>query len=190
MAISPFQKIRVNANDSKKSLEWYQSQVKSLAAGSIRPNKLMQNTPDLTTTIVPGKMYMFFYDAKYKDTLPYWDKFPLVLPFRKVQDGFYGINLHYLPYGLRFKLLEVLHTLAANKNITEDSRIRASWSTLSKLSSTIPVQACVKHYLYEHMQSKFLNIKYPDWVTAALLPVERFSGATKERVWRETRESV
>lgn len=188
MAISPFQKIRINVSDSKKSLAWYQDQIKSLAEKSIRPNKLMSSAPDLTSSIEPGKMYMFFYDAKYKDILPYWDRFPLVLPFRKVPGGFYGINLHYLPYDFRFKLLEALHKLAADKNISEDTKIRASWQTLSRLSTIAPLEPCVKHYLYDHLQSKFLNIKYPDWVTAALLPVERFQGARKDRVWRETRK--
>ena len=33
-----------------------------------------------------GSMQMFFYDPKYKDTLPYYDKFPLaiILKLQKV----------------------------------------------------------------------------------------------------------
>lgn len=186
---NPFLKIRKSVGDDKKSLQWYQDQIKGLAEGSIRPNKLMQST-DLTTNILPGKMYMFFYDAKFKDVLPYWDRFPLVLPFRTVPGGFYGINLHYLPYDLRFKLLSVLHDQGNDKKLSEDARIKIAWSTLSRLSSIAPIEACVKHYLYDHVQSKFLNIKYPDWVTAALLPVERFQGARKQRVWQDSRKRV
>jgi hypothetical protein len=76
---NPFQDIRMKAGDVDRSLNWYQIQIKNLK--NVRPNKLMANTPDLTTTILPGNMYMFFYDAKLKDKLPYWDMFPLVLPF-------------------------------------------------------------------------------------------------------------
>lgn len=185
---NPFLSIRSKAGDTKKSLEWYQTQVKALSRAATQPNKIMQNVPDLTTNILPGGMYMFFYDAKLKDTLPYWDEFPLVLPFRRVQDGFYGINLHYLPYVMRFKLLGALHERAADTNITEATRIKTNWRMLLTLSTIAPVRACVKHYLFEHVQSRFLQIKYPDWVVASLLPVERFVGATKTKVWQDSRE--
>jgi hypothetical protein len=185
---NPFLNIRTKVGDTDRSLEWYQAQVKALASAATRPNKLMQNVPDLTTRLIPGKMYMFFYDAKLKDKLPYWDQFPLVLPFRKVPGGFYGINLHYLPYAMRFKVLGALHQYATDEKLNEDTRVRVNWNILLNLSRVAPVKACVKHYLDEHVESRFLNIKYPDWVVASLLPVERFVGASKQDVWRHSRE--
>jgi len=159
---NPFINLR-NTVDTDKSIGWYRDQVKALA--NISPSKLMTNKVDLVNRILPGNMYMFFYDAKHKDTLPYWDRFPLVIPFRSVVNGFYGINLHYLPYLLRFKVLGALHQYASDKEIKEDTRIKASWSI--------------------NVQSKFLQIKYPDWVVASQLPVERFVGSTKQKVWEE-----
>lgn len=185
---NPFSTIRAKAGDTERSLDWYQTQVRSLNRASTQPNKLMQNTPSLTTTLIPGNMYMFFYEAKLKDKLPYWDQFPLVLPFRRVQGGFYGINLHYLPYVMRFRLLGALHDRATDGKITETTRIRTNWRLLISMSNIAPIQACVKHYLFDQVQSKFLQIKYPDWVVASLLPVERFVGANKAQVWRESRE--
>lgn len=183
---NPFKNLRAEPDAGKKSIDWYQQQVKTL--GRISANKLMTNTPDMVTTILPGAMYMFFYDAKLKDKLPYWDMFPLVLPFRKVNDGFYGINLHYLPYAARFKLLEALHTFADDEKIDDNTRLKFNWNLLTGSTRTQPVKACVKHYLYENVQSRFLNIKYPDWVTAALLPVEKFVGANKTQIWRDSRK--
>lgn len=185
---NPFLDIRARAGDTKRSLDWYQLQVKALTSAARNPNKLMQNAPDLTTRIMPGKMYMFFYDAKLKEKLPHWDMFPLVLPFRKVPEGFYGINLHYLPYGMRFKLLGSLHRYATDDKLNEETRVRINWEILLNLSGIAPVKSSVKHYLDEHVQSRFLNIKYPDWVAASLLPVERFVGASKQEVWRKARE--
>lgn len=186
---NPFLAVRSRIGDTDRSLAWYQTQVKSLSAAATRPNKLMQNAPDLTTRILPGRMYMFFYDAKLKDKLPYWDQFPLVLPFRRVPDGFYGINLHYLPYPMRFKLLGALHEYAVDETMSEENKIRVTWRTLLTLSRVAPVKACVKHYLDENVQTRFLNIKYPDWVIASLLPVERFVGASKQSVWQKSREN-
>lgn len=183
---NPFLDIRVKAGDTEKSLSWYQRQVKNIS--TLSPNKLMSNTVDMTTRVLPGRMYMFLYDAKLKDKLPYWDMFPLVLPFRKVPDGFYGINLHYLPYAMRFKLLGALQEYAVVSRDKEETRLRLSWQLLVALSRVAPVKACVKHYLDDHVQSRFLNIQYPDWVTASLLPVERFQGAEKTTVWRDSRK--
>ena len=186
--LNPFLNVRSKVGDSDRSLAWYQTQVKALAAAATKPNKLMQNAPDLTTRIMPGNLYMFFYDPKLKDKLPYYDMFPLVLPFRKVTDGFYGINLHYLPYPLRFKLLGAIQEYALDSTMSEDNRVRVTWTTLLTMSRVAPVKACVKHYLDSQVQSRFLNIKYPDWVTASLLPVERFVGASKQQVWQDSRE--
>lgn len=186
---NPFVSIRAQVGDEKKSLEWYQQQIKTLSRASIQPNKLMQNVPELSTNIIPGAMYMFFYDAKYKDTLPYWDRFPLVIPFRRANNGFYGINLHYLPYIMRFKLLGALHDRATDSKITEHTRVRINWNMLQTFVTIAPIQVCVKHYLHDHIQTKFLNIKYNDWITASLLPVEQFVGATKQEVWKKSREA-
>ncbi len=179
---NPFINLR-NTVDTDKSIGWYRDQVKALA--NISPSKLMTNKVDLVNRILPGNMYMFFYDAKHKDTLPYWDRFPLVIPFRSVVNGFYGINLHYLPYLLRFKVLGALHQYASDKEIKEDTRIKASWSIIETAARTPQIKHCVKHYLNNHVQSKFLQIKYPDWVVASQLPVERFVGSTKQKVWEE-----
>lgn len=177
----------VKFTDSKKSVEWYRRQVSGLGAS---PTKLMSNTKKLTTRVLPGKMYMFFYDAKFKDVLPYWDKFPLVLPFRKVPDGFYGINLHYLPYGARFKILNVLNQIAESTGVDENKRLLLNWRILNSSSSLDPIKSCVKHYLEDYVQSRFLEVNYQDWVTAAMLPVEQFTGASKNKVWQDTRKYI
>lgn len=182
---NPFDTIRLKAGDTERSLNWYQTQIKALK--NVRPQKLLSEAPELTTTILPGGMYMFLYDAKHKDTLPYWDAFPLVLPFRRVKDGFYGLNLHYLPYQVRFKLLGSLQVLANNTTMSDATRLKMNWDLLMASSRFAPVKACVKHYLYDHLASRFLRIKYPDWVTASQLPVERFVGATKQTVWKDSR---
>ena len=181
---NPFETIRIKAGDTQRSVQWYQSQVKQL--GSVRPNKLMSQTPQLVNSINPGQMYMFFYDAKWKDKLPYFDMFPLVLPFKKVPGGFLGLNLHYLPYGARFKLLGMLSEYASDDKMNEDTRLMLSWKLLNSSSRLNMIKPCVKKYLAEQLQSRFLQINYPDWITASQLPVERFT-TDKSTVWRDSR---
>ena len=43
----------------------------------------------------PGTLSIFRYGAKYKKTLPYWDRNPLCYIFGASGGAFYGLNLHY-----------------------------------------------------------------------------------------------
>jgi hypothetical protein len=112
---------------------------------------------------------------------------PLVLPFKQLPDGFLGINLHYLPYLARFNLLGALSRLATDKNMDEKTRIQISWQILNSSTKYLAATACVKHYLNDHLRTRFLKIDYRDWVTAAMLPVENFKKAKKEVVWQDTK---
>ena len=179
---NPFLNLR-STDSNQKSINWYQDQIKKIAR--ITPNRLMTNRVDLVNSILPGNMYMFFYDAKNKDKLPYWDAFPLIIPFNKVDGGFYGINLHYLPYLQRFTLLGALHQYASDEKVPEKIKIQVSWKILQSASKTPQIRHCVKHYLNNNVSSKFLHIKYPDWIIASQLPVERFVGSTKQKIWEE-----
>jgi hypothetical protein len=111
---------------------------------------------------------------------------PLVLPFKSVKGGFLGINLHYLPYGLRFKLMGALLDLVTD---IEDPRSRAevSWQILNSSSKFTGVAACVKHYLSSQIQSSFLNIPNDQWLSAAMMPIEQFRGQSKEQVFKNSR---
>ena len=62
-----------------------------------------------------GSMNMFFYDPKTKDTLPFYDRFPLAIIVGPAEKGFYGLNLHYLPPILRAKFLDALLDITNNK---------------------------------------------------------------------------
>ena len=176
----------MNAGDVRKSYNWYREQVTSLGR-NMSGTQLLRNEK-LTSRIRPGEMYLFMYDPKYKETLPYYDAVPLVLPFRTVPGGFLGINLHYLPYLARFRLLGELSKLTTDKKITEKTRIEISWQILNSSSKYLAATACVKHYLNDHLRSRFLKINYNDWITASMLPVESFRKVKKEKVWQDVKQ--
>ena len=89
-----------------KSANWYKNAA-SLIADKVSSNKLMRSGKLLGRPSA-GRMCMFFYDPKTRQKLPFYDIFPLVLPVDTFRGGFVGLNFHYLPYGLRYKLLEQL----------------------------------------------------------------------------------
>ena len=149
-----------------------------------------QQSDRLVSQLTVGRMYMFAYDPKTKDDLPYYDKFPLIFPFRRVQGGFYGINMHYLPHLLRARLMDNLYTLANNTNKDDTTKLRLSYQLLDSAAKFRYFKPCVKHYLNSHVKSRFLWIPANQWETALFLPLERFTGATKQQVWRDSRRMV
>lgn len=171
-----------------KSKVWFDSQVRSMTSiAARRPNSIMQgDNANKGTRIIPGNLYMFIYDPKHKETLPYYDTFPLVFPFKAVKGGFYGLNMHYLPYMLRAKLLDRLLEFRNNTAMDETTRLKFSWSMINGVSQFAPAQACVKHYLYPHVKSQFKAVNASDWATAMLLPVEQFHKASAAQVWRDS----
>jgi hypothetical protein len=113
-----------------------------------------------------------------------------VFPFRKTQDGFYGLNMHYLPYDLRIRLLDRLLVFKSNSRWDETTKIKYSWALIDGVSRYEAAKPCIKQYLSGHVRSQFRQIPSEDWATAMLLPVERFVGASKQQVWADSRKII
>jgi hypothetical protein len=170
-----------------KSQRWFRQQVNQLNKQQITARRLIRSEPARNANrVIPGEMYLFAYDAKTKDKLPYWDMFPLVFPFKKLNDGFIGLNMHYLPYQLRVQLLERLMDFRTNSLMNENTRLKYSWGMIDGVSRFKLAQPCVHRYLTDHLSSPMKKIDANDWVTALMLPVETFVGASKQKVWTDS----
>jgi len=138
-----------------------------------------------------GSMFCFFYDPKLKKSLPFYDTFPLIFMIGpKGNNGFLGINLHYLPPVLRAKLMNALYETINNKKFDDTTKLRLSYELLSKASRFRYFEPCLKHYLFEHVRSKFLKIEPKFWDAALMLPMESFAKADSEHVWNISRSKV
>jgi hypothetical protein len=135
-------------------------------------------------------MYFFMYDAKTKDKLPYWDRFPLIFPIQEYEDGFLGINMHYLPYDYRAQLMDGLYTMAQSNEEGMAVRLNISYSILKESSKTKNFKPCVKRYLTSHVQSSFYQVNWKEWPVALFLPVERFEKQSKQHVWSESVKKI
>lgn len=185
-----FAKYQQDPSIAKKAQSWFNKQAVELNRARIQPNKLMRAgsaaDAQLKNRVVPGKLYMFFYEAKGKDDLPYFDQFPLVFPFDRDATGFIGLNMHYLPYILRVRLLDRLLTYSTNTKMDQTTRLKFQWATISAASRLALAKPCVHRYLISHVKSQFLEVDASQWFTAMMLPVERFSGASKQAVWADS----
>jgi len=151
---------------------------------------MKQGGDRLTARPLVGSMYMFYYDAKHKATLPYFDRFPLIFPYKKVKGGFMGINMHYLPLQYRAKLMDSLYDVASNTKYDESTRLKINYKILSGASQFRYFKPCVKHYLTSQVRSRFLYVYPSEWDIALFMPLERFEGATKTQVYADSRKII
>lgn len=138
-----------------------------------------------------GDMLTFNYNAKHKDTLPYWDAFPLIFVVDVFPKGFYGINLHYLPIDLRKTLFNKLEMLANNfPNLDPNSKLQLSYQILSGTQKYVEFHPCFKHYLTNHVRSPFLKIEATEWNIAIQLPHVRFQKSNVNQVHADSRKAI
>ena len=184
MAIDIFEPLKDLQGNKQKSASWYRNAV-SLIADRSSPSELFASGKLLGRPSA-GRMSMFFYDPKFKQRLPYYDTFPLVLPLEPMKGGFIGLNFHYLPYGVRFAFLQQLQRYSSNAKFDQSTKIQASYNAIKGNKYT---KASIKRYLYSHVRSQFLRVNVNEMALAAYLPVAQFQGATLGQVFARSRKT-
>ena len=172
-----------------ESRAWFQKQAGYL--GRINNNALLKE-PALKTESeqIPGGMFMYFYDPKTKDTLPYYDKFPLTIIVGPAAGGFTGLNLHYLPMVLRAKFLDALMDITSDKKYDDNTKFNLSYNTLKKASKMRYFKPCFKRYLTANVKSRFARVPASEWEIATFLPTASFEKASKTTVWKDSRGMI
>jgi len=163
---------------------WIRSKVKDLNSKTA----LMRAQERLRTNTIIGKMYFFYYDPKTKDSLPYYDRFPLVIPIEQYSDGFLGLNLHYIHPKQRVILLDKLSDTLSNKRFDERTKLRVNYQFLKAASTAFEAMPCIKRYLFTNIDSRFLEVSADEWDIAVMLPMETFVGASSGKVYAESRK--
>ena len=185
MAVSNYiQSVIDAAKGRPRSVDWFKDKIaefgKPGALDLIRDGKRSRN-------VFFGRLNMFFYDPKFKNTLPYYDRFPLVLPIERYSDGFLGINLHYLPIPLRVRLLDELMDYSTDTNFDSKTKINTDYQ---KLKNVKLIKPTLKRYLAGHVKSAFRRIDGDEFTVATLLPVQRFTKASDNKVWTDSRSMI
>ena len=170
---------------SKESLKWLMAKIADVrgvrVAKSISNEKVRQ-----VNKFILGGLYCFYYNPKGKMDLPYYDQFPMVLALEKYNDGFLGLNFHYLPIKYRVVFLDKLMNFAMMGDAGEIMRMRVTYDILTASKRLKLFKPCIKRYLSSHIQSKILTIQPNEWDIAVLLPLQQFKGATAPEVWQDS----
>ena len=164
---------------TKESREWFMNKAKTMR-GINRENLMQEDPLTRSSRRIIGSMQMFYYDPKHKETLPYYDRFPLSIIIKPAKGGFLGMNLHYLPPILRAQFLDALMDNVTSKN-SEDAKFKITTRLLAGTTELEYYKPCIKHYLTAHVTSKFAEVKAPEWEIATFLPTAIFEKASKQK---------
>lgn len=173
------------------SIKWFRTNIRKTAVSPMRIiREERDNLINSWSNVAVGKMYLAYYDPKHKDTLPYYDTFPLIIPIKRYPDGFLGLNLHYLPPAMRAQLLDSLYSLLNDTTMDDRKRFVISYNILQAAAKHRYFTPCVKRYLGSHFRSRFIRIPHQNWTAAVFLPVESFEKASRSEVWLDSRKSI
>lgn len=134
----------------------------------------------------PGRIYAFAYDAKHKETLPYWDKFPLIIYLGLGKHNLmYGLNLHYIPPKARQQFLEELLKQYSNTpTITNKTKLKIDWSQVKGFRGA---DQMIKAYITGNIMGSLVEIAPKDWANVVLMPLQQFVSKGKRfsanKVW-------
>lgn len=177
--------------DYRRSQAWFAEQAKKLGHMSSMPS-IMSTPGRQKATFIPGRMYMYGYYPVGVKELPYYDAYPLVIPFSSDETTFTGLNFHYLPYKVRYVLLRNMLDFATDKKMDEKTKLKFTWQFIKGVSRYRGVESAVKRYRYDRVQTHFLEIPSHQWFLSLLLPMERFRTGpnqtymNKEFVWQNS----
>ena len=203
--IGIFDELREEAHGRELSIRWYRQKVQALLPKPQVRQMIREGIKTQKVTVRPnfGMMNLFYYRPKGAEKLPYYDVFPLVIPMgRRLNDGFVGINFHYLSVPQRWLLLERLSMFQIPSELdsfdSEESGgdvMALFWTKIRRKRGVKPI---VRRYLTKYIKSYFLKIELSEMLIALSIPMERFYtgkwGGKKrvrpEIVFRNTRRGM
>ena len=172
---------------SKEANTWFAKKVAAL--GQIGASKMLKDDRlKKQAGASPGDMVMYTYDPKLKQTLPYYDTFPLTIVVGPAKGGFYGINLHYLPPKIRAIFLDKLNDTASNQKYDKTTRFKVTYKLLMATKKYKYFRPCFKHYLTKHVNSSIMKVNSAEWNIAIFLQTAQFKKATVGSVWADSKK--
>lgn len=166
---------------------WYRNLGKE---AQVKENDLVHDKSRVKKKIEPGSMFLFQYDPKTKEELPYYDRFPMIFPVDVAPGGFYGINLHYLPLRLRARLMDALYKYVTDDRYDTKTKLAITYKVLQGASKLKLFKPCLKRYLYNHVQSPFVYIFPSEWDTVLWMDLQRFAKKSDKYVWDQSTKMV
>lgn len=140
---------------------------------------------------LPGRLYMYMYDPKHKATLPYYDIFPMTFIIDFYDDGFLGLNTHYLPaVGGKFTRNDLYQFLVKYTKETRtggepDEYLDFNYTKLRGFSKFKSAKVVIKRYLYSHIRSPLIHVMRPAWANAISMSTQQFKKKSSAAIYMD-----
>ena len=175
---------------SRESMKWLKTKIEAIRNPKAIPVSISKEEFRKNKRFQLGRLYCFFYDPIGKNDLPYYDKFPMIIAIQKYDDGFLGLNLHYLPYKYRIAFLTKLMDFAVFDENNDVKRLRVTYDILNASKRFKEFRPCIKKYLTSQIQSKVLTIEPHEFEVACFLPIQQFKKAKDTTVWKDSVDEI
>lgn len=174
---------------SKLSQEWFYDRIREINKEPVDRQSIVRNPPiKMAANQFKGRMYLFRYNPVGRQTLPYFDRFPLVIMLDMYDGGFMGLNLHYLPIDLRQRLFYNLLNRASQSEFRWNTYLKIDYDYLKSRTQLRAHKACIKRYRYDQIYGRMANVPAPEWEVAVHLPLASWRKAAESRVFKDSRE--
>lgn len=132
-----------------------------------------------------GQILHYAYNPKYKDVLPFWDRFPTIIVLNQNSRYVLGLNIHFVPTSVRKKIIQFL--LKKNKyNIKNNRPIVASYDMFKSFLREINAVICIRKYIKSRMSHNcIIPSTYESYIDSVVhLPTKKIYGMSQEDIYR------
>lgn len=158
------------STDERKALNWLNNEIKHLPNFKSTTDKSEAFTLKNRQHPPICELVLFKYYATHGNDNGYYDKYPLVLIVRPLQDHYFGFNIHYLPKEVRHKILHTLMNIHSSDK-SKEILFKIIYPMLDALVKVGKFNYAYKNYNYKNMLSKFVIINPNYYKTVMNLPI-------------------
>jgi hypothetical protein len=165
--------------DSKAAYQWFLDESNNKKSTRVQV--------DREPNFLPGKIYVFKYNAKGKTTLDYWDKHPIVLCLGMIQANkgklMIGLNISWYPPVARKYIIEKIRQLykssyeknmkAKSFNAKEQGPVYLDLYQLKVALDQFGLSFALRQYIPSRVISPKVCVCYEDWDKAIRLDQPR-----------------
>lgn len=164
---------------TRSSQKWYEETY-------IKQEKHPLEVHPSNSLLIPGKIYTFAYDPKYKDKLSFYDNRPInfILGHQEPAEGkipnAFGINLSFIPPKIRSAILDeirrVFGTMIIQPNeeairkgkISSIRKMPIDYDLVKMMLAKSGFEFALRSYIYDRMKTPPQIIDYHEWWRTAL----------------------
>ena len=172
---------------AKRAAEsWYENGKKTAAEKSVQ---------SIGGRFMPGKVYVFRYNPKYANELPWYDANPVVLALDPDGSNDVGINLNLLPSNVKERLLDRVYnafeseikreSVGGRKNdARRQNQLSISWEGAKEFLANY--KFAIRQYIPNRKNSQAV-VSYENWAKIVLCDFADLNGTTYIQLVNEFR---